>query len=152
MNRIDRLGLWFDDMYQTYQGSSSSLWALAPNVPQPVSDFVAGFGDTLTSGFGLTSLFGLQSGTEAIRGLWEDAFDLPNTVDPCSKSYKAGKYAAYAWGVAFGTALTASYLGVEVNVFSKGNVFKIISKTLKRGFRIDKAKHGPWGHRHYWKW
>ena len=102
---LDPTGLWFDDMYQTYQGSSSSLWALAPNVPQPISNFVTGFGDTLTSGFGLTSLFGLPSGTEAIRGLWEEAFDLPNVVDPCSKSYKAGKYSAYAWDVAFGYAL-----------------------------------------------
>jgi RHS repeat-associated protein len=104
-NRIDPLGLWFDDMYQTYQGTIPvSVWALLPNVPQPVSDFVAGFGDTLTSGFGLTYLFGLPSGTQAIRGLWEEAFDLPNVVDPCSKSFKAGKYSAYAWGVAFSYA------------------------------------------------
>jgi len=127
-------------------------WADMPTIPQPVSDVFAGFGDTLTSGFGLTSLFGLPSGTEAIRGLWEVPFDLPNTVDSCSKSYKAGEYAAYVWGVALGGAIAGSYLEVEVNAFSKGNVFKFISKKLRLGFRIDRAKHGPWGHRHYWKW
>ena len=136
MNRIDRLGLWFDDLYQIYQGNSSSLWALAPNVPQPVSDFVAGFGDTLTSGFGLTYLFGLPSGTEAIRGLWEEAFDLPNVVDPCSKSYKAGKYGAYAWGVAFGGALAAKAAGYEVVFWRYPNAHGIGMNILKQGDRI----------------
>ena len=47
INEIDPLGLFG--------------WADMPTIPQPVSDIFAGFGDTLTSGFGLTSLFGLPS-------------------------------------------------------------------------------------------
>ncbi len=44
-------------------------------------------------------------------------------------------------------------LKLSVNVLSKGNVCKIVSKRLKVGFRIDPAHHGkPWGHPHFWKW
>lgn len=33
------------------------------------------------------------------------------------------------------------------------NVFKIISRPLRIGFRIDRAHHGqPWGHPHLWRW
>ncbi len=103
-------------------------WADMPTIPQPVSDILAGFGDTLTSGFGLTHLFGVPGGTEAIRGLWERTFDLPNTVDPCSKSYKAGKYAAYAWGVA--TAGVAGLYGGSNSVFYAGNGARSIAEGL----------------------
>jgi RHS repeat-associated protein len=39
----------------------------------------------------------------------------------------------------------------EFNLFSRGNVFKAISRPLGRGFRIDPAHHGKsWGHMHWW--
>jgi RHS repeat-associated protein len=41
----------------------------------------------------------------------------------------------------------------EFNVLSEGNVFKVISRPLKGGFRVDPAHHGkPWGHTHWWGW
>jgi RHS repeat-associated protein len=83
-----------------------------------------------------------------------------------SLPYEAGKFGKgweYAeWG-AIGTATAATsvaagaigaeYLGIEANVLSKGNIFKIVSKKLRRGFRIDPAHHKkPAGHMKYWKW
>jgi hypothetical protein len=41
----------------------------------------------------------------------------------------------------------------ELNILSQGNVFKILSRPFKGGFRIDPAHHGkPWGHGHWWRW
>jgi len=52
-----------------------------------------------------------------------------------------------------GGLIGAEALGIEITVMSDGNVFKIISKTMKKGFRVDPAHHGKrWGHRHFWKW
>jgi hypothetical protein len=41
-----------------------------------------------------------------------------NVVDPCSKSYKAGKYAAYVWGAAAAGAV-AYKLGVRVFAYGE---------------------------------
>lgn len=114
INQIDPLGLFG--------------WADMPTIPQPVSDMFAGFGDTLTSFFGLTYLIGVPSSTEAIRGLLGQYLGLPNVVDPCSKSYKAGRYAAYAWGVAFGAAL-------GITPFAQGGIEWHIG--LKRSEKIS---------------
>ncbi len=114
------------------------------------SDFSAGFGDTLTSGLGLfdTSL------TELARQALEDGgLEPPGTndvVDRCSRSYAGGEYAAWATATA---AAAAAALQIEINVLSRGNVFKAVSKTLKWGFRVDPSHHNkPWGHTHFWKW
>jgi hypothetical protein len=41
----------------------------------------------------------------------------------------------------------------QVNIMSSGNVFRIISRPFRTGFRIDPAHHGkPWGHTHFWRW
>jgi len=41
----------------------------------------------------------------------------------------------------------------EITIYGSGNVFKIISRPLRCGFRIDPAHHGqPWGHMHIWWW
>jgi hypothetical protein len=77
------------------------LWSYAGDNPvqfvDPLgldwTDIYAGFGDTLTSGFGLTYLFGLPSGTEWIR----QQFGVDDVVDKCSGWYTGGKYAGYAW-------------------------------------------------------
>jgi hypothetical protein len=86
VNRIDPLGLdWIDD----------------------VANFSAGFGDTLTSGFGLTYLWGVPAGTESIRSL----LGSNESVNKCSGFYTAGKVGGYAWGLGFGTTATARGLG-----------------------------------------
>ncbi len=73
------------------------------------ASLAAGFGDTLTSGFGLfdTSL------TEMARGLT----DANQAVNPCSSAYSAGKFGAWAWGVGFtGTVATSTLSnGIVVN-------------------------------------
>jgi len=86
--------------------------------------------------------------TGATLGLWR-----PDWSSPCDR------YGTFSrgMGVLSGAALTgaaAAYAGgVEVNVLSRGNVFKIVSKRLRRGFRIDPGHHGKrWGHPRYWKW
>lgn len=110
---------------------------------EDVSDFSAGFGDTITFG-----------ATEWIRDrLSQSLFGDTNTVNKCSGAYTAGEISGYAWDVGMGGAAAGRALSVEVNAFSKGNVFKIISKRLKAGFRIDPAHHGQgWGHSHFWRW
>ena len=65
------------------------------------SDLAAGFGDTLTSGFGLAYLFGLKSGTEYVR----DWMGTSGYVSGCSGWYTAGKIGGYAWGIAYSAAL-----------------------------------------------
>lgn len=110
--------------------------------------FDEGSGAQLGMSAGAT-LSGLAAG--ATLGLWQ-----PDWTDPCDP------YAGFSKGmgtmsgaalVAAGGVAAGEGLGVEVNAFSRGNVFKIISRTLKRGFRIDPAHHGkPWGHPHWWKW
>jgi len=54
--------------------------------------------------------------------------------------------------LAAGGVAAAEALGVEVNVLSSGNVFKVISRRLRVGFRVDYPVHGPWGHPHIWRW
>jgi hypothetical protein len=68
-------------------------------------------------------------------------------------------------GTATATAAAAAAVGTfefaalgnesiaEINLFSDGNVLKIVSRPFKWGFRIDPAHHGkPWGHSHLWNW
>lgn len=41
----------------------------------------------------------------------------------------------------------------EIVILKNGNIFKVISRPFKCGFRVDPAHHGkPWGHSHWWKW
>ncbi len=76
-----------------------------------------------------------------------------DVVDKRSGAYGTGKLSGYAWEIGMGAAGAGRMLGIEVNAFSKGNVFKVISKKAKVGFRIDPAHHGKnWGHTHFWRW
>ena len=60
-----------------------------PTIPQPVVDFSAGFGDTLS--FGFTDLVRNQWGTNGV-------------VNKCSKSYTGGEVAGVALDIAIGGA------------------------------------------------
>jgi len=75
--------------------------------------------------------------------------------NPCEK-WVRGTHIMTGIGVAAGAAAVgiagAQALGVEINVLSRRNVFKIISRRLRMGFRLDKAVHGRWGHPHFWRW
>lgn len=131
-------------------------WADMPMIPQPIVDVVAGFGDTLSShvavgipAYGILNIFlDWSSPTQGIRQLMG-----ADVVNPCSGWYTVGELGAYAWEAIIGGAIAARALQIEINLLSRGNVFKIISRRLKMGFRIDPAHHGkPWGHPDFWKW
>lgn len=64
---------------------------------QDASNYSAGFGDTLTSGFGLSD----TSLTQMIRE-YNGTNDVVNT---CSGAYGLGKSSGYAWGAATGAGL-----------------------------------------------
>jgi RHS repeat-associated protein len=105
---------------------------------QDSANLSAGFADTITF-----------CGTRWIR----EQMGVDDVVNKCSDAYSGGKWAGYAWGVAVGGSAIGRALQIEINVLSRGNVLKIISKRLRSGFRIDPAHHGKkWGHRHYWRW
>jgi hypothetical protein len=57
-------------------------------------DFFAGFGDTLTSGFGLFNT--------SLTQLTRQAIGSDDVVDKCSGIYTAGKWGGHLWGLAFG--------------------------------------------------
>ena len=45
------------------------------------------------------------------------------------------------------------YFGIEETILTGGVVYRIVSRTLKAGFRVDPGHHGkPWGHTHPWRW
>jgi hypothetical protein len=82
-----------------------------------------------------------------------DFFYIDGGVDPCSDAYKYSSYAGNALGIGTGIGIVGKSLRVQMNLLSKGNVFKITSGRLRTGFRVDPAHHGkPWGHRHFWRW
>jgi len=52
-----------------------------------------------------------------------------------------------------GAQCGVSRLALEENILSQGNVYRLISRTLSVGLRIDPAHHGKhWGHFHFWRW
>ena len=55
---------------------------------------------------------------------------------------------------ALGGVVTWKLLGLEITIFRGPNIFKIISRTLRKGFRIDKPEISPPKsiHRHIWRW
>ena len=73
----------------------------------------------------------------------------------CNKQFDMGMTGGR---VAEGALLTAGVVwGVEaagwINTTPQGNnIFRIISKPLRRGWRLDKPHHGKGIHPHYWKW
>lgn len=91
-------------------------------------NFAAGFGDTLTSGFGLTDLLGLPSGTAYARQLlgWDDV------VQRESAAYGGGAVGGEVWGMAAGGAGLARKLGHEV-MFAYYKHGRGIGVTLKSG-------------------
>jgi len=77
------------------------------------ANLAAGFGDKLTSGFGLSGLFGLPSATEWVR----QQIGVNDVVDFCSGWYRGGEVAGYAW---LGAFAAAEGYAVGVRVFAHG--------------------------------
>jgi len=113
---IDPLGLDKDQC----AGASGGLLVGTANLS-------AGFGDIITSGLGVTYLFGLPSGTEAIRKLWLETPGLPTTGAPdvvnpkCSWAYTAGQVAGAADAIAIaGLAAAGATVGLQTRVAIHG--------------------------------
>jgi RHS repeat-associated protein len=115
INRIDPLGLY--DLLELLNDASN------------VS---AGFGDTITSGFGLFD----KSLTEWVREKW----GADGTVDPCAGWYKAGEIGAYAWaavmlrqGVQPGGWLNSNrFLRIGFGRHGGNRVFRIAGKIIEQ--------------------
>lgn len=124
----------------------------------------AGFGDIITSGLGATYLFGLPSGTEAIRQLWLDTPGLPTTGAPdvvnpkCSWAYTTGQVTGAADAIAIigvgavrgvqpGAFLnTGRYLRVGFGRHGGDRVFRIAGRWVERitgRAHIDLWRGGP---------
>ena len=101
------------------------------------ANFAAGMGDWISFG-----------GTDWLRHI----LNLNCAVDKGTFAYKGGAATGVLYHIVVGKAVVSS-LKIEVTVAKRGNVFRIISRKLKRGFRIDPAHHGKrFGHHHRWKW
>ncbi|MCL1887545.1 MAG: DUF6531 domain-containing protein [Kiritimatiellaeota bacterium] len=93
-------------------------------------------------------------------GLFYDTFnrqweELEKETNKCNDSFDTGMLGGRV-GIgtlaAAGGVMAAEHFG-WINTTSQGNnVFRIISKPLQRGFRIDKPHHEKWFHSHFWKW
>jgi RHS repeat-associated protein len=92
---IDPMGLCATRKFFTLQGQA---------------DFWAGFGDFLTSGFGLSYLAGLPSLTEWTRQQWQQAYGWEDPLNYDSDLYAAGAFAGDVVGVFLGEALVAKAL------------------------------------------
>jgi uncharacterized protein RhaS with RHS repeats len=105
------------------------------------SNVSAGFGDTLTSGFGLTNLMGLPSLTQFAR----QQTGADSVVNQFSGAYELGEYGAYAWGVAFGAAggaraAVTTAVRRRATVGADGGISQIVktvSKISGRTIRVD---------------
>lgn len=103
-----------------------------PVLPQGVVDASAGFGDTISSGFGLfdTSL------TELSR----EALNVNNSVDQCSAAYSGGRYAGYGLGI--GIAGTGLYKGFKLGrELSIGKNFRIAPFGNRTGHPTGRLPH-----------
>jgi hypothetical protein len=113
-----------------------------PDLVDLAANLAAGFGDTLTSGFGLTYLFGVPSLTEWIRSEWtEKVWGGVDAVDPCSVAYRLGKYSGYSWGITTAAAIGARYLGtaavVRERAFRSGSrIVKTVSRITGRTVKV----------------
>jgi RHS repeat-associated protein len=99
LNLIDPLGLYSWDEFL-----------------EDASNFAAGFGDNLTSGFGLTRIVGLPSFTEYVR----EKVGINDVVNKCSAAYTGGEIAADVWLVAVTAAGGARTVGTKTAVQVRG--------------------------------
>ncbi len=81
-------------------------------------DATAGFGDAISSGFGLFDT--------SLSELARKAINVNNSVNQCSAAYAGGRYAGYGLGIGVaGTSLYRGYqLGWELSI---GRNFRIAS-------------------------
>ncbi len=155
----DPLGMIDGTNMYGYVGGSPTMFSdpmgLLPwydDVINSAANVAAGFGDKLTSGFGLTDLVGLPSLTEAVR----DGFGVDDFVNQCSTSYISGEVLGDLWGLAGAGGARAAQKGITVtfNWYPKARGIGInVLKKGERLFGLDWHKFklgGKWTNRlHY---
>jgi len=106
----------------------NGLWAIGDPLPQGIVDAAAGFGDAISSGFGLfdTSLSELARKTLNVNG----------SVKQCSSAYLGGQYAGY--GLSFGLG---GY-GLVRGGMALGPGGKVIGHPAYGGRTIDGLRNG----------
>jgi RHS repeat-associated protein len=113
------------------------LWGLAdlPDIPQPVVDFSAGFGDTMS--FGLTNWVRNQMGKNSF-------------VNKCSRSYYGGNLAGIGWGLALsGAGLIRGGMRLELGNWKQGGEWFFREGTRGPHFHFGSGPglqmhHLPW--------
>jgi hypothetical protein len=108
-----------------------------------------GVGSAFTGGF-FDGDYGYLGWDKEVREWLEDeGYGNETCPDAYGTGQNAGRVIITIWTLRG----ASSALKIQMNAFSRGNVFKIISKTLQMGFRVDPAHHGKrWGHMHFWRW
>jgi len=95
----------------------TGLWPSWGGVLNGAAQISAGFGDFITSGFGLGELLGLPSLTELARR----ALDANDVVDPCSGLYQLGKIAGMVVGSLLLSELEAAEGGGGADLVEGGD-------------------------------
>jgi RHS repeat-associated protein len=100
-------GRWTGKDPVLFEGGSCNLFIYADNDPinnidplglgwlKHISDFSAGMGDVISSGFGVTHLLGLPPLTKYLR----KKIGVDDVVDPCSGYYKGGELTGHVWEI-----------------------------------------------------
>jgi len=133
-------GRWTAKDPIVFEGGQSNLYAYCDSDPINYIDSTGQFAIVPIAGGALLG-GGSDLGAQLLRngGKWG-----------CVNWSSVGK-SALIGGV--GAGFLGKALKVEETILAKGNLYKIISKELKAGFRIDPAHHNKlWGHTHFWKW
>ena len=107
VNRIDPSGYITVSEVAITTGIVGVLSGIATQLVglEAVSNFYAGFGDTLTSGFGLTYLFRVPSFTQWLRRLT----DADDVVNRRSLAYAMGQAGGHIWALTLGGAILAEW-------------------------------------------
>jgi RHS repeat-associated protein len=157
INRIDPLGLWWWDGDYIEWGVGGLLGFHGGDVAgESWGGFAEGWskgGQGVVNAF-TGGLFDPEAGLfySTFDQLDKDAF---GSGTKCDSAFKFGNNmgrVAVGSLAAAGGAMAAESAGLIDTSVQANNVFRIMSKPLQRGFRIDKPHHGKWYHWHWWKW
>ncbi len=99
-------------------------------------------------------LFDRESGVfyKTFNRQWESQGIENNQYSPEFRSGEIGGRIGEGLLLTTAGVMGAEKLGLIDTTVQGNNVFRVMSKQLKRGFRIDKPHHGKWHHPHFWKW
>ena len=136
------IGDWWDARTWFNSGFTESWSDQANSIGKTLGDALAGNWDDIGNNYDDSTLGQAEAAGPGVH----------TATKVCIGTATAATAAAAAIGT-FEFAALGNQSIAEINVFSEGNVFKVVSRPFQRGFRIDPAHHGkPWGHTHWWEW